>query len=307
MMRETFNWHGAMLRIAALAAAAGWVFVLSLCTRAMPVQTRPVQTKTAAHEKPDWEDKIVQGSQLTVLELARRILPDLKRDPGKADKFTASDLSGIRLLDGVKATGMELDPDADDKCEITEPDYLWIKDGSEKLLVLLLKVDGEKIVIGLFNVASEITLLDAATIAQDIHADLSLHKLWAIHSQHEAFSVECWHDNSSESFDNYTFISVVDRKLRAVAGPIITSGFATYLAARQRLCKTSMTPKFEFVRSQGAGYFDLVVTETTLKVCHRDSEEWSWKTGVVFNKSARRQWRWSPKNKQYRRASTGER
>src|SRR6185295_12920708 len=92
-------------RIRSLISAAGWILLLYLCATAIPLQT-----KTVAREKPDWEDKIVQGSQLTVLELARQILPDIKSDPNKQDKITASDLSGIRLLDGVEATGMELHP-----------------------------------------------------------------------------------------------------------------------------------------------------------------------------------------------------
>jgi hypothetical protein len=285
-------------RIGTLAGAVGCVLVLSICTTAIPLQT-----KTTTHEKPDWEDKIVPGSQLTVLELARRIIPDIKSDPGKANKITGMNLSGIRLLDGVEETGMELDPDSDAEREITEADYLWMKDGGDRLLVLLFKVDTEGVVIGLFKVSPAVALLDAVTIAQDVHVDVDREKLWTIHSQHQAFSVQCWHDNSSESYDNYTFVSVVGRKLRAIAGPVVFEGFTSYSAARQRVCKTSTAPKFQFVRPQGPGYFDLAVTETTLKVCHRDSEEWSWKTGVVSQKSVRRLWRWSSKEKQYRRVA----
>ena len=288
-------------RIRALARAHSCALVLSLCATAISGQS-----KTATHEKPDWEDKIVPGSQLTVLELARRIMPDIKSNPSKTDQITARDLSSIRMLDGVQPTGMELDPDSGDECEITEADYFWMKDGGDRLLVLLLKVNVEGIVIGLFKVSPEVALLDAVTIAQDMHVDVNREKVWAIHPEHQAFSVQCWHDNSSESFDSYTFVSVVDRKLRAVAGPIVSSGFATYSAARQRLCKTSMTPKFQFVSSQGRGYSDLIENEMTLKVCHRGSEEWSWKTGVVYRKSVRRLWRWSAKNKQYRRASISQ-
>jgi hypothetical protein len=288
-------------RIRPLAATRSCALVLSLCATAISGQT-----KTTTHEKPDWEHKIVPGSQLTVLALARRIMPDIKSDPSKADKITASDLSIIRMLDGVQPTGMELDPDSSDESEITEADYFWMKDGGYRLLVLLLKVNVEGVVIGLFKVSPEVGLLDAVTIAQDMHVDVNREKVWAIHPQHQAFSVQCWHDNSSESFDSYTFVSVVDRKLRAVAGPIVSSGFATYSTARQRLCKTSMTPKFQFVSSQGRGYFDLVENEMTLKVCHRESEEWSWKTGVVYRKSVRRLWQWSVKKRQYRRVSINQ-
>ena len=286
-------------RIGTFAGAAGCLLVLSICATALPVQ----KTKTTAREKPDWQDKIVPGSQLTVLDLTRRIIPDIKSDPVKADKITGRDLSGIRLLDGVEETSMELDPDSGDEREITEADYFWIQEGGERLLVLLLKVDVEGVVIGLFKVSAEVALLDAVTIAQDVHVDVDREKLWTIHSQHQAFSVQCWHDNSSESYDNYTFVSIVHGKLRAVAGPVVFEGFTIYSAARQRVCKTSTAPKFQFVRPQGPGYFDLAVTETTLKVCHRDSEEWSWKTGVVFQKSVRRLWRWSAKKKQYRRVA----
>ena len=288
--------------IGILASSVGCMLLLFQCAIALPVQT-----KTTAHEKPDWEDTIVPGSRLNVLDMARLIMPGIKSDPNKPDKVTASDLSGIRLVDGVEETGMELDMDSGDEHEISEPDYFWMKDSGDRLLVLVLKVDVEGNVIGLFKVSPNVTLLDAVTIAQDIHVSVELEKLWAIHSQHEAFSVQCWHDNSSESFDNYTFISIVDRKLRAVAGPILSSGFVSYLAARQRLCKTAMTPKFQFVRSSERGYADLFVTEMTLKACHRDSEEWSWKTGIVYRKSVRRLWRWSAKMKQYRKAATPRR
>ncbi|PYT03931.1 MAG: hypothetical protein DMF60_16895 [Acidobacteria bacterium] len=104
-------------RIRSLASAAGWMLLLSLCATAIPVQT-----KTVAREKPDWEDKIVPGSQLTVRELARRMMPDIKSDPNKADKITASDLSGIRLVgrsqrnwDGARS-GLERWMAATDSC-----------------------------------------------------------------------------------------------------------------------------------------------------------------------------------------------
>lgn len=278
----------------------GCVFGLSLYATALALQT-----KTPAHEKPDWKDKVVPGSDVTVLDLARRIIPDIKEHSEKPDKMIASDLSGVRLMDGVEETGMEVDLSSGDQCEIGDPDYCWMKEGGGKFLVLLLKVNIEGAVIGLFKISPEVTLLDAATIAQDVHVDLDLEKLWTIHPQHQAFMVQCWHDNSSESFDSYTFVSVVNLKLRAVAGPMLSSGFATYSSARDRICKTSMTPKFQFVRSAGRAYFDLIDSETTLKVCHRNSEEWSWKTGVVYRKTVRRVWRWSATNKEYRKVPTG--
>src|SRR5258706_453981 len=169
-------------RIRALAPARWCALVLSLCATAMSGQT-----KTTTHEKPDWEDKIVPGSQLTVLELARRIMPDIKSNSTKADKITAGDLSSIRMLDGVQPTGMELDPDSGEECEITEADYFWMKDGGDRLLVLLLKVNAEGVVIGLFKISPEVALLDAVTIAQDIHVDVNREKVWAIHTQHQAF------------------------------------------------------------------------------------------------------------------------
>jgi len=287
-------------RIGILGLTIACVLGLSLYATALPLQT-----KTPAHEKPDWEDKIVPSSDVTVLDLARRMIPDIKEDPAKLEKMTASDLSGVRLMDGVEETGMEVDLSSGDQCEISDPDYFWMKDGGAKLLLLLLKVNIEGAVIGLFKISPEVTLLDAATIAQDVHVDLDLEKLWTIHPQHQAFMVQCWHDNSSESFDSYTFVSVVNRKLRAVAGPVLSSGFAAYSSARERICKTSMTPKFQFVRSAGRAYFDLIDSETTLKVCHRNSEQWSWKTGVVYRKTVRRVWRWSPTKKGYRKVSTG--
>jgi len=287
--------------IVILGSVAG-VLALSFCAT-----TLASQTKTAKHETPSWEDKIVPNSQITVLELARQIIPDIKPESDTSDKMTTSDLSAVRLLDGVEETGMELDLEAGQKHEITEADYFWIKDGGISRLVLLLSVDVERPVIGLFQISPKVTLLDAVTIAQDMHVTVEREKLWEISSQSQAFSVECWHDNSSESFDNYTFISVVNRKLRAVAGPIGSLGFSTYLPARQRLCKTATTPKFQFVRSPGAGYFDLIETETTLKVCHPDSAQWSWKTGVVYQKSVRNVWHWNQKNRRYRPAPVSNR
>jgi acetyl esterase/lipase len=79
----------------------------------------PVQRKTSAHEKPDAEDQITPGSQQTVLDLARRIIPDIKTD-ANGSRITGSNLSGIRLLDGVEETAMELDLDSRDELEITE-------------------------------------------------------------------------------------------------------------------------------------------------------------------------------------------
>jgi len=263
----------------------------------------PIQTRTTPHDSPDWEDKIIPGSQLTVLELTRRIIPDLNSDPNNAGNWIAKDFSGVRLLDGVEETGMELDTESDDQHQITETDYFWMEDAGEKHLVLFLNVDGEKAVIGLFKVSPEVSLLDAATIAQDMHTDVDREKLWEIRPKGQAFTVHCWHDNSSESFDSYIFVSIVNRKLRAIAYPWSFSGFVEYSAARRRLCKTAMTPRFQFARTATRGYFDLIVTETTLKACHGESEEWSWKTGLVYRKSVRRLWRWNPAKKQYRKAS----
>jgi hypothetical protein len=267
----------------------------------------PMQTRTAVHEAPDWEDKIIPSSQLTVLELTRRLIPDIRSDPNKNGNMIANDLSGIRLLDGVEETGMELETESNDEHEINETDYFWIKHEAENLLVLLVTVDGQKIVIGLFKVSTDISLLDAVTIAQDMHVDVDREKLWQIRAGGQAFTVHCWHDNSSESFDAYVFVSIVNHKLRAIADAGSFSGFTEYSSARRRVCKTSATPKFQFVRTEGRAYYDLIVTEITLKACHGESQEWSWKTGIVYRKSARRLWRWSPQMKQYRRASTPRR
>ncbi|HSE38800.1 MAG TPA: hypothetical protein VLG74_15980 [Blastocatellia bacterium] len=302
MMNEIFTSHKRPRRIVALAAPVGWILALFICATAFPVQS-----KATAHQKPDWGDQIVPSSRLTVLDLTRRLLPDIKQDSATADKITATDLSGIRLLDGVEATGMELDLESDDEHEITESDYFWLKDGGNRFLVLLLTVDGEKIVVALFKISPAVTLLDAVTVAQDVHVDVNRERVWLIHPRHQAFAAHSWHDNSSESFDQYTFISVVDGKLRAVATPGSFEGFTDYSPARQRVCKTALSPEFRFVRSTHREYFDLIVSEKTLKVCHRDSEKWSWNTGIIYKKSVRRLWHWSAKNKQYRRASTRSR
>jgi hypothetical protein len=285
-------------RIRALAVVIACVFALSIFATALPVQR-----KTPAHEKPDAEDQIVPGSRQTVLDLARRIIPDIKTD-SNGSRITGSDLSGIRLLDGVEETAMELDLDSRDELEITEFDYIWLKNEGARLLALLLTLEPEKLVIGLFKTSPTITLLDAATITQDVHVTVDPRKLWPIHPQHEAFAVHFWHDNSSESFDQYTLISVVNGKLRAVADTGGFQGSTDYSPARRRVCKTALSPAFRFAPSPTSGYFDLIVTEVTLKVCHPEAESWTWKTGVVYRKSVSRVWRWSAKDDKYRRAST---
>jgi hypothetical protein len=231
------------------------------------------------------------------------VIPDLDIDERKSLKIMGKDLSRVRLLDGVEETGMELDVGTDEEHEFTGADYLWMKDRNEKLLVLILSVDIERPVIALFRVTPEITLLDAVTMAQDAHVTVETKKVWTIHPQHQAFVAQCWHDNSSESYDSYTFISVSNKKLRAIAGPLISMGSTSYSSARGRVCKTSMTPTFQFNRSQPGGYFDLIETDETLKVCHRDSEEWSWKTGIVLKRTARVTYGWNSRVKQYRRSS----
>src|SRR4030095_7409089 len=281
------------IRIGTLWLAVAFGLAFSVFTAAIPIQS-----KIAIHETPDWQDKIIPSSQLTVLELTRRIIPDIRSDPNKSGRMIGNDLSGIRLLDGVEETGMELETESTDEHEITGTDYFWIMDEGENLLVLLVTVDEQKVVLGLFRVSSEISLLDAATIAQDMHVDVDREKLWQVRPAGQAFTVHCWHDNSSESFDAYVFVSIVNHKLRAIADPGAFSGFSDYSATRQRLCKTATTPKFQFVRAAGRGYFDLIVNEETLKACHGESQKWSWKTGIVYRKSARRLWRWRPKTKQ---------
>jgi hypothetical protein len=285
------------------ASIFGFLIVLSFCAITSAAQSG----KKQAHKGPGWGDTIIPGSPVTVQDLAEKVIPDIKIDENKSYKVVGKDLSRIRLLDGVEETGMELDLESDDEREFTGADYLWMIERGEKLLVLILSVDIDRPVIALLKITPQITLLDAVTVAQDAHVSVDAEQVWTIHPQHQAFVVECWHDNSSESYDNYTFISIVNRKLRAVAGPIVSSGFATYSSARERICKTSMTPKFRFVRSPGggySGYFDLIDSETTLKVCHRNSEEWSWKTGVVYQKTVRRVLRWGATKKEYRKVST---
>jgi hypothetical protein len=285
-------------RICAFAAVIACVFALSIFATALPFQRR-----TSPHEKPDAEDQIVPGSQQTVLDLARRIIPDIKTD-ANGSRITGSDLSGIRLLDGVEETAMELDLDSRDELEITELDYIWLKQAGVRLLVLFLTLEPEKLVIGLFKTSPEITLLDAATITQDMHTTFDPGKLWQIHPQRQAFAVHFWHDNSSESFDLYTFISVVNGKLRAIAVTGGFIGFTDYSPARRRVCKTAVSPEFRFAPAANRGYFDFIVTEVTLKVCHPESVNWSWKTGVVYRKPVRRVWRWNAKANQYRSAAT---
>jgi len=232
-------------------------------------------------------------------------MPDIKEDPARLSKMTATDLSRIRILDGVQQTFMEPDLDSHDAREIADPDYFWMKDDGSRCLVLVLKVDTEGVVIGLFKTTPKVTLLDAVTTAQDMHVDLEMKKLWTIGSQRQAFSVQCWHDNSSESYDNYTFISIVNHKLRAIAGPMGFISFETYLTARRVLCKTSPSPTFRFTPSPGAKYFDFIVSETTLKVCHRESaENWDWKTGIVYRRTVDRLLRWSPRKRQYQQVSS---
>jgi hypothetical protein len=282
-----------------VAAAIGCVFAVSIYTKALPVQS-----KAATHEKPAWEDQIVPGSQLTVLDLARRIIPDIKSDSDTGSHVIGTDLSGIRLLDGVEETAMELDLDSRDELEITELDYIWLKQAGVRLLVLFLTLEPEKLVIGLFKTSPEITLLDAATITQDMHTTFDPGKLWQIHPQRQAFAVHFWHDNSSESFDLYTFISVVNGKLRAIAVTGGFIGFTDYSPARRRVCKTAVSPEFRFAPAANRGYFDFIVTEVTLKVCHPESVNWSWKTGVVYRKPVRRVLRWNAKANQYRSAAT---
>lgn len=256
--------------------------------------------KKTKHESPDWEDKIVPSSPLTVFEMAQLALPDLKTNPEKPTQYIASDLKRIRLIDGVSETGMELDPEGDEKHTISGPDFIWLKDGDRSLLVLVLTVDDSQSVMALFKASPTVALLDAATIAQDMHVSIEVDKVYTIHPGRQAFSVVCWHDNSSESYDHYTFISVVDQKLKAIAVPGAYSGFSTYSQARHRMCKQSTSPKFEFVPTPNQGYFDLIVSEWTIKACHPDSEEWSWKTGIVFQRTVKRSWHWDPRKKQYR-------
>lgn len=281
-----------------LASVAACVFALSLGAMALPVQTNK-----KAHEKPAWGDRIIPGSQLNVLELARRIIPDIKNDPDKLNSFKARDFSAVRLLDGVIETGMELDLEPDDDCEMGEPDCFWIKDGGKRMLILVLEVNSAKsgIILGLFKVSPEVVLLDAVTIAQDMHVSVNTETLWPIHSQHQAFVVESWHDNSSESYETYTFVSIFAGKLRAIADSTPPYGFTEFSPASQRLCKTATSPKFQFVQSSGREYYDLLIRETTLKVCHRESDEWSWKTGIVSQKVSRQLLRWNPRAKKYRR------
>lgn len=278
-----------------LAPLAACLFSLSLGARALPVQTN-----RKAHEKPDWGDRIIPGSQLTVLELARRIIPDIKNDPNKLNSLKASDFSAVRLLDGVDETGMELDLEPNHECEMGEPDYFWMREGGQRLLVLLLEVDSAQsgVILGLFKVSPEVVLLDAVTIAQDMHVSVDTQTLWPIHSEHQAFVVESWHDNSSESYDTYTFVSILAGKLRAIADFTPAYGF-TEFAPSQRLCKTATTPRFQFVQSSGKGYYDLLVHETTVKACHRESDEWSWKTGIVYRKVSRHLLRWNPRTRHY--------
>jgi len=259
--------------------------------------------KKQSHQEPEWGDSIIPGSQVTVLELAEKVIPDIKIDENKSYKVIGKNLSQVRLLDGVEETGMELDLESNDELEFTSADYLWMGERGEKLLVLILRVDIERPVIALFKVTPEIMVLDTVTMAQDVHVTVEVSKVWTIHPQHQAFVVQCWHDNSSESYDNYTFISVLNKKLRAIAGPIVSMGSTSYSSARRRVCKTSMTPTFKFNRSQGGGYFDLIETDETLKVCHRESEEWSWKTGIVSKRTARVTYRWVSRVRQYRKSS----
>jgi hypothetical protein len=296
MMKITFK------QIRTVAFVTGCVMLFAMCANG---QTNP--QRAAKYESPDWEDKIVPSSPLTVFEMARLILPDLKTNPEKSTEYIASDLKRIRLIGGVSETGMEIDTEGDEKHEISSPDYFWLKDGDRSLLVLVLTVDSIQSVIAVFKTTPAVTLLDAGTIAQDMHVSVEREKVYTIGPGHQAFTVVCWHDNSSESFDHFTFVSVVDQKLKAIAVPGAYTGFSTYSQARQRMCKQSTSPKFQFAPTQGNGYYDLIVSEWTIKACHRDNEEWSWKTGIVFQRTVKRTWRWDPRRKQYRMMAAAKR
>ena len=71
---------------AAPSALVGWSLALFISASAYTVQS-----KTPAQQKPDWEDRIVPGSPLTVLDLTRRLIPDVN-DVDGSDKITGADL-----------------------------------------------------------------------------------------------------------------------------------------------------------------------------------------------------------------------
>src|SRR6185369_14841420 len=167
MIKITFK------QIRTVALIASCVSILAVCAYGQTNQQKPPK-----YESPDWEDKIVSSSPLTVLEITRLVLPDLKTNPEKPTQYIASDLKRIRLIDGVSETGMEIDPDGDEKHEISSPDYLWLKDGDRSLLVLVLTIDDIQSVMALFKTSPAVALLDAATIAQDSHVSIEREKVY---------------------------------------------------------------------------------------------------------------------------------
>jgi hypothetical protein len=238
-------------------------------------------------------------------DLLKLVMPDLHEKPESPDILVGRKLAEVREIKGFEFGSFEYDPESNYDIEISDVNPFWIRSEGRRLVVIVFGIDatggGIAQVAALIDETPEPKLLDLVNITADQHTSVE-DRLIDISSSSQAFEIDNWHDNSSESYDIISYFAAVGGKLKVVLDGPAYVGTTDYNSRTDRVCKTAYEHRMHLLPTSHSGYHDIALDVTELKVCHGGQEDWSWDTGIVRRKRTREIWRWNPRHAAYETA-----
>jgi len=189
-------------------------------------QTKSEGLKRSEVQSTNLNDPISKGSQITCVDLFRRILPDLKTD--SKDEATAHQSIPLKSLSGdADAVALE--------SEIKISSFELRRIRSEGNSLLLLRADltaedanqstpyeGEASLIAVFRLEPKLELLDAVDIKTDRFSGFwGKNPVLALDSRNDAFVVYSTHWNAGESYNDIYLLFIDRGRIRVITNQFI--------------------------------------------------------------------------------------
>jgi hypothetical protein len=223
-------------------------------------QTKNEGPKRSEFQSADLSDSIWKGSQITYVDLFRKILPDLKNDSNVEDHAIAHKSIPLRSLSGDgDAVALESD--------IKISDFEMRRIRSEGNSLLLLRADlsaedanqstpyeGEVTLIAVFRIEPKLELLDAIDIKTDRFSGFwGKTPVLRLNPLNDAFIVYSTHWNAGESYNDISVLFVDRGRLRVITNQFIynTQGCGVTFTE---------TPFFQASPAAGRKYPNLLVS-----------------------------------------------
>ncbi len=231
------------------------------------VDTIKTEIKEKYATEPDYlNDKVNPKLKLTYRVLLEKIFHGIQKDK----KGNVMALSTIPIRNALNSSSKL---EYMDTLEIPIPIPIMIKSAGKSLLLLeceIIKYDKESpnffykaIVLGLFNPHSG-KLLDRATVEIGPVDETYIDDIQALSLQQDAIVIYNFHHNSSQGYNHYSFISVVNNRLKKVFDFLILND--------RRECQEIKfdPPKYIFSKNSIKQFGDVWITLTETKIKNPD-------------------------------------